>query len=110
VATRPTDADARTHLVHVLFRLQRPREALPYALEAARLRPEEPEALADAGALLIGAGRPEEAIPALTHALALRPDFARAATLLALAREAARSRVGYPDGPVPVLPSKEIPH
>jgi len=109
-AARPSDADARTHLAHVLFRLHRATEALPVALEAARLRPDDPDALADAGALLLGAGRPAEAIPYLMRALALRPGFARALSLLDLARASApRAGVSYPGGPVPVSPDKETP-
>jgi Flp pilus assembly protein TadD len=97
-------------LAHILIRLHRAGEALPVALEAAQLRPDDPDALADAGALLTGAGRPAEAISDLTRALVLRPGFARAATLLKLAQEsAARAGVGYPGGPVPVSPSKETP-
>ena len=60
--------------------------SIPYALDAARLRPDDPEILCDAGTLLAAAGRASEGIPLLERALALRPGFARAQENLARAR------------------------
>jgi len=75
----------------VLLRLGRPADALPYALEAARLRPDDPEILCDAGTLLAAAGRATEGIPLLERALILRPGFSRARENLARARLALSS-------------------
>jgi tetratricopeptide (TPR) repeat protein len=85
-AARPADADVRAHLV----------------LEAARLRPDDPDTLADAGMLLAAVGRVDDAIPPLERAVALRPGFTRAVSLLDRARRVlATTGVRYPGAPVP---------
>jgi Flp pilus assembly protein TadD len=91
VGGNPRDVNARAHLVRCLLRLDRPEDALPHAVEAARLAPADPDILCDAGALLCRAGRFDEGIPLLERALALRPGFPRAQRNLDTARRRAVS-------------------
>ena len=80
----------------MLLRLGRMDEALRYAVEAARLRPDDPEILCDAGTLLASRGRSAEGIPLLERALALSPGLDRARQNLARARRDAADALSSP--------------
>ena len=74
VATRPSNARARSNLASVLIDERRLAEAEPLLQEAIRLEPGYPDAYANLGVAFVGEGRYEDALPMFERAVALAPD------------------------------------
>ena len=75
VATRPSNARARSNLASVLIEQGRAKEAEPLLLEAIRLRPTYPEAHANLGVAYVVEGRAQDALAPFERAIALAPDY-----------------------------------
>ncbi len=91
--TRANSPDPRVSALIVagerLLRAGRAGEAVAPMLEAARLRPDDPDLLNDVGRACLEGGHFAGAVWAFERALALRPRFPEAAWSLGIAREAA---------------------
>ncbi|HNC23313.1 MAG TPA: tetratricopeptide repeat protein [Opitutaceae bacterium] len=77
VERAPDNPRARINLAEGLLLRHRPAEALPYALEAVRLKANYPEAQTNVGIALAQLGRPAEALPYCLEAVRLNPDGPR---------------------------------
>ena len=74
VATRPSNARARSNLASVLIDERRLSEAEPLLREAIRLEPGYADAYVNLGVAFVGAGRYKDALPMFERAVALAPD------------------------------------
>jgi tetratricopeptide (TPR) repeat protein len=91
VAARPSSADARIHLGHVLRAMKREADALASFDEAQRLDPANVDALGNRGEVLLALGRPADALACFEKILSLAPGHPQAranrgAALAALGR------------------------
>jgi Tfp pilus assembly protein PilF len=75
VATRPSNARARSNLASVLIDQGRPAEAEPLLRDAIRLEPDYPDAYANLGVAYVVEGRTEDALPMFERAIALAPEY-----------------------------------
>jgi tetratricopeptide (TPR) repeat protein len=75
VATRPSNARARSNLASVFIEQGRAKEAEPLLLEAIRLNPNYPEAQANLGVAYVVEGRAQDALAPFERAIALAPDY-----------------------------------
>ncbi len=78
VAARPSSADARIHLGHVLRALKRDADALKSFDQAVTLDPRNVDALGNRGDLLLALGRPGEALVCFEQVLSLSPGHLEA--------------------------------
>ena len=78
VAARPSSADARIHLGHVLRALKRDADALASFEEAQRLDPASIDALGNRGDVLLALGRPGDALACFGKVLSLAPGHPEA--------------------------------
>lgn len=85
IAVTTNNYSAHANLSTALEEQGQVEEALHHAREAARLRPDSPEAISNLGAALARLGRADEAIAAFREALRLRPTYADAHRNLAIA-------------------------
>jgi tetratricopeptide (TPR) repeat protein len=76
LAKQPLNARAHNNLASTLLDLKRHAEALPHALEAARLQPRYADAQVNIGAALAAAGRIAEAAEHYRTAIAFDPNYA----------------------------------
>jgi protein O-mannosyl-transferase len=74
VATRPSNARARSNLASVLIDQGRAKEAEPLLREAIRLKPDYADAYANLGVAYVVQGRLEDALGPFEKAVALAPD------------------------------------
>ena len=75
VATRPSNARAKSNLASVLIEQGRPKEAEPLLHEAIRLKPDYPEAHANLGVAYVVEGRAQDSLAPFERAIALAPDY-----------------------------------
>lgn len=77
VAKRPANPRAQCSLADALFVADQAEAAIPFYLEALRLKPDYGEAMVNLGSALLALDRPADAVPYLESALRLQPAFAK---------------------------------